>query len=117
MSSDRLFQGYEYFGYDPATYFSSDADENSFNQDSSFIIEDGHCQGAITDESQEGRESRGDRQEQAVLEIDLDQVEEREGCGGKNVRSEQNQILCKWRGVDKSDRILVDLQFSSEVNK
>jgi len=90
-----LAAGYEYFGYDPATYFSSDADENSFNQDSSFIIEDGHCQGAITDESQEGRESRGDRQEQAVLEIDLDQVEEREGCGGKNVRSEQNQILCK----------------------
>eukprot|EP00092_Neocalanus_flemingeri_P076617 GFUD01095048.1.p1 GENE.GFUD01095048.1~~GFUD01095048.1.p1 ORF type:complete len:110 (+),score=32.08 GFUD01095048.1:272-601(+) len=85
-----LAAGYEYFGYDPATYFSSDADENSFNQDSSFIIED--CQGAITDESQEGRESRGERQEQPVLEIDLDQVEE--GCG-KNVRNEQNQILCK----------------------
>jgi len=87
-----LAAGYEYFGYDPATYFSSDVEETSFNQDSSFIIEDG--QGAITDESLEGRESRGERQEQPMLEIDLDQVEEREGCG-KNVRNEQNQILCK----------------------
>jgi len=88
-----LAAGYEYFGYDPATYFSSDADENSFVHDSSFIHEDGHGAMAITDESQEGRESRGERQEQPVLEIDLDQVEE--GCG-KNVRqSEQNQILCK----------------------
>ena len=87
-----LLQGYEYFGYDPATYFSSDADENSFGQDHSFINEDGHGPMAITDESQEGRESRGERQEQPVLEIDLDQVED--GCGGKNVgRSEQNQIL------------------------
>jgi len=87
-----LAAGYEYFGYDPATYFSNEADENSFNQDSSFIIEDG--QGAITDESLEGLESRGERQEQPVLEIDLDQVED--GACGKNVRrSEQNQILCK----------------------
>jgi len=87
-----LAAGYEYFGYDPATYFSSDADENSFGQDHSFINEDGHGPMAITDESQEGRESRAERQEQPVLEIDLDQVED--GCGGKNVgRSEQNQIL------------------------
>ena len=90
----KYFQGYEYFGYDPATYFSSDADENSFNQDSSFINEDGHGTMSITDESQEGRESRGERQEQPVLEIDLDQVED--GCGKNVRRSEQNQILCKW---------------------
>jgi len=88
-----LAAGYEYFGYDPATYFSSDADENSFNQDSSFINEDGHGTMSITDESQEGRESRGERQEQPVLEIDLDQVED--GCGKNVRRSEQNQILCK----------------------
>ena len=48
---------------------------------------------SITDESQEGRESRGERQEQPVLEIDLDQVED--GCGKNVRRSEQNQILCK----------------------
>jgi len=88
-----LAAGYEYFGYDPATYFSSDADENSFGQDSSFMNEDGHGSMAITDESLEGRESRGDRQEQPMLEIDLDQVED--GCGKDVRRSEQNQILCK----------------------
>jgi len=88
-----LAAGYEYFGYDPATYFSSEADENSFNQDPSFIHEDSHGAMAITDESQEGRESRGERSEQPVLEIDLDQVEE--GCGKNVNRSEQNQILCQ----------------------
>ena len=91
--NSNIFQGYEYFGYDPATYFSSEADENSFNQDPSFIHEDSHGAMAITDESQEGRESRGERSEQPVLEIDLDQVEE--GCGKNVNRSEQNQILCQ----------------------
>ena len=66
----QCFQGYEYFGYDPATYFSSEADENSFTPEGGYLAEDGQARG-----------------EQPVLEIDL------EPGGVKG--SEHSQILCK----------------------
>ena len=86
---DYLSQGYEYFGYDPATYYSSEQD-NSLQQECSYVIEDGHNAGLEED----GGSSGGDRQEQPVLEIDLDQCEV---TGQKqNVRrNDPKQILCK----------------------
>ena len=88
-----VFQGYEYFGYDPATYYSNDQD-NSFPQECSYVIEDGHSAGLEEDAGS----GSGDRPEQPVLEIDLDQVneEKQNACGGKNVgRNDPKQILCK----------------------
>lgn len=87
-----VFQGYEYFGYDPATYYSSDQD--GFPQECSYVIEDGHSAGLEEDAGS----GSGDRAEQPVLEIDLDQVneEKQNACGGKNVgRNDPKQILCK----------------------
>lgn len=87
-----LAAGYEYFGYDPATYYSSDQD--GFPQECSYVIEDGHSAGLEEDAGS----GSGDRAEQPVLEIDLDQVneEKQNACGGKNVgRNDPKQILCK----------------------
>jgi len=80
-----LAAGYEYFGYDPATYYSSDQD-SSPQQECSYVIEDGHSAG------DEDGGSNEDRQEQPVLEIDLDEVNEQK----QNVRrNDPKQILCK----------------------
>jgi len=77
-----LAAGYEYFGYDPATYYSND------QQECSYVIEDGHNPGVEEDAGSSG----GDRQDQPVLEIDLDQVTEQK----QNVRrNDPKQILCK----------------------
>ena len=87
-----VFQGYEYFGYDPATYYCSDQD--NFPQECSYVIEDGHSAGLEEDAGS----ASGDRPEQPVLEIDLDQVQEEKqnACGGKTVgRNDSKQILCK----------------------
>jgi len=81
-----LAAGYEYFGYDPATYYSSDQD-SPLPQDCSYVIEDAHNGGADEDSS-----SIADRQEQPVLEIDLDQVTDQKQSVG---RSDPKQILCK----------------------
>ena len=67
------FQGYEYFGYDPSTYYSTD------QADCSYIIEDGH------NADDDATSSNGEKQ---ALEIDLDDK--------TSVKSEHNQnILCK----------------------
>ena len=92
-----VFQGYEYFGYDPATYYSSEQD-SSFPQECSYVIEDGQTAGLEEEAGGPGGDS-GDRPEQPVLEIDLDQVNEEKQnvCGGKNVgrNNDPKQILCK----------------------
>jgi len=86
-----LSAGYEYFGYDPTTYFAHDGEESFSGGDCSYVIEDG------AGEAEPG-------ETEPALEIDLDQVEagkkelkdELESCG-KTVggRSEQGGILCK----------------------
>lgn len=85
------FQGYEYFGYDPCTYFSS---EETDEQQPVLIVDEAS---AAEDEAGGGEDDEDEakppsRVEDPVLEIDLDQVE---GCGGKNSVSGHNQILCK----------------------
>lgn len=82
-----LAAGYEYFGYDPSTYFSSEcSEEPNFG-----IMEDSSQATGLMDDTEMEEEELG-RQE-GVLEIDLDQVE---ACGNRvTAGSEQNQILCK----------------------
>jgi len=92
-----LAAGYEYFGYDPATYYSSDHD-SSLSQENSYVI-DGNPIIAEDD----AISTDGDRSEQP-LEIDLDHVAgvtgvSRVSAEEKSMRmrrnSDQKQILCK----------------------
>jgi len=89
-----LAAGYEYFGYDPATYYSSDHD-SSLSQENSYVI-DGNPIIAEDD----AISTDGDRSEQP-LEIDLDHVAgvTRVSAEEKSMRmrrnSDQKQILCK----------------------
>ena len=75
MNYNILFQGYEYFGYDPSTYYSTD------QADCSYIIEDGH------NADDDATSNNGEKHEQP-LEIDLDEK--------TSVSAEHKQnILCK----------------------
>ena len=89
-----FLQGYEYFGYDPATYFNTDHDQDaSLQQECSYVIDDGG--GAVADD--DCGSSCGDPPEQP-LEIDLDHVaKEEKETSLKSVRrtTDQKQILCK----------------------
>ena len=82
-----LFQGYEYFGYDPATYYSTET--SGHPQECSYVIDDGNT--AAGDE-----ESVTDAHD-LPLEIDLDHVTKDDKSTCKTVRrgSDQKQILCK----------------------
>lgn len=93
-----LAAGYEYFGYDPATYFSSDPDPDGNNAmlvDEAYIAEDGGGQYEANNqyESQArfpGGPGEGEEEEPA-LEIDLD--EEASPYGG--VPRRDRGVLCK----------------------
>ena len=91
-----FFQGYEYFGYDPATYYNTDQEQDpGLQQECSYVIDDGHH--AAVDE--DGGSNIGDRSDQP-LEIDLDHVphenpENASSCQTVRRSSDQKQILCK----------------------
>ena len=79
-----LLQGYEYFGYDPLTYYSNEAGEEQF-----------HLEDNREEELEIGEEfDEEEKQREPVLEIDLDEVE---NCKAE-VRQGKDQgrdILCK----------------------
>ena len=78
-------QGYEYFGYDPLTYYSNEAGEEG----GSFHLEDNREEELEIEEFDEE-----EKQREPVLEIDLDEVE---NCKAE-VRQGKDQgrdILCK----------------------
>ena len=80
-------QGYEYFGYDPLTYYSN---ESSGEEGGSFHLEDTREEELEIEEFDEE-----EKQREPVLEIDLDEVE---NCKAE-VRQGKDQgrdILCKW---------------------
>ena len=92
--NDNFFQGYEYFGYDPATYYNIDQ-EQDLQQECSYVIDDGHH--AAGDE--DAGSNIGDRSDQP-LEIDLDHVgppphDDTAQCKSVRRSSDQKQILCK----------------------
>ena len=79
-------QGYEYFGYDPLTYFSN---EGGGEEGGSFHLEDNREEELEIEEFDEE-----EKQREPVLEIDLDEVE---NCKAE-VRQGKDQgrdILCK----------------------
>jgi len=89
-----LAAGYEYFGYDPATYYNIDQ-EQDLQQECSYVIDDGHH--AAGDE--DAGSNIGDRSDQP-LEIDLDHVgppthDDTAQCKSVRRSSDQKQILCK----------------------
>lgn len=80
-----LAAGYEYFGYDPSTYFSTEPPE-----DLSFAIMEDHSQTPLMEETE-----LEDCRQEGVLEIDLDKVD---SCGSSRVTGgseQQSQILCQ----------------------
>jgi len=84
-----LSAGYEYFGYDPLTYYSSEGlDYSSLSMgDGNVMMEEEEEVLAIEEEEED------DKQREPVLEIDLDAVE---NCKADVRNSEQGQdILCK----------------------
>ena len=93
----KYFQGYEYFGYDPATYYNIDQEQDpALQQECSYVIDDSH-HAAVEDD---GGSNLGDRSDQP-LEIDLDHVgppqeqDNSASCGSVRRSSDQKQILCK----------------------
>ena len=88
IAQDHFFfsQGYEYFGYDPLTYYSN---ESSGEEGGSFHLEDTREEELEIEEFDEE-----EKQREPVLEIDLDEVE---NCKAE-VRQGKDQgrdILCK----------------------
>lgn len=85
-----LSAGYEYFGYDPLTYYSSEGLEeySSLSMgDNSVLMEEEEEVLAIEEEEED------EKQREPVLEIDLDAVE---NCKADVRNSEQSHdILCK----------------------
>ena len=82
-------QGYEYFGYDPLTYFSN---EGGGEEGGSFHLEDNRDNEELEIEEFDEEEKQN---REPVLEIDLDEVE---NCKAE-VRQGKDQgrdILCKW---------------------
>ena len=93
-----ILQGYEYFGYDPSTYYNIDQEQDpALQQECSYVIDDGHHAAAGEDDP---GASITDRSEQP-LEIDLDHVgppddpEKTSACKTVRRSSDQKQILCK----------------------
>lgn len=93
-----LAAGYEYFGYDPSTYYNIDQEQDpALQQECSYVIDDGHHAAAGEDDP---GASITDRSEQP-LEIDLDHVgppdnpEKTSACKTVRRSSDQKQILCK----------------------
>ena len=81
------FQGYEYFGYDPLTYYSN---EVCAEEAGSFHLEDNR-----EEELEAGEEfDEEEKQREPVLEIDLDEVE---NCKGevRQGKDRGRDILCK----------------------
>ena len=82
-----LFQGYEYFGYDPLTYYSN---EVCAEEAGSFQLEDNR-----EEELEVGEEfDEEEKQREPVLEIDLDEVE---NCKAevRQGKDRGRDILCK----------------------
>lgn len=87
-----LAAGYEYFGYDPLTYYSSEPGADSFHMgDSSVMMEEEEGELGIEEDEEDDDD---EKQREPVLEIDLDEVE---NCKADMRSSEQGQdvILCK----------------------
>ena len=85
--SYSLFQGYEYFGYDPLTYYSNEA---CAEEAGSFHLEDNR-----EEELEVGEEfDEEEKQREPVLEIDLDEVE---NCKAevRQGKDRGRDILCK----------------------
>ena len=96
-----LFQGYEYFGYDPSTYFSTEPRELL---ESGYSAEDSYEEGggglALTHAGEGGGGEEMELEGDAELEIDLDtagQMDRRVEAGVERrvERRDKDQILCK----------------------
>jgi len=100
-----LAAGYEYFGYDPSTYFSAEMQEDHLAMDFGLNAgEEGGGGGPYEDHlhTEEGGFTEEDATE-PTLEIDLDEIEnqspEKQLAGrqssDKQIRNQSSQILCK----------------------
>jgi hypothetical protein len=87
----NLLQGYEYFGYDPLTYYSSEPGADSFHMGDSSVMMEEEEEGELGIE-EDDEDDDDEKQREPVLEIDLDEVE---NCKADMRSSSQDVILCK----------------------